>query len=169
MSAPWLFRGHALISGTPHSEGVIRHFKWNWFWVCNSDPSFTWNVNWQWRKCGGKAGSALEQALVHPITEHWCATFRGGKGPSTLAGLFHSTYLKIPKWDKNGHKSKNGSWNVSWHFGPLCKIWCSGVGFQTYIWHFIQGIWTFIYLFIIWILIGCCRDGGCLWVFLFLI
>jgi hypothetical protein len=53
---------------------------------------------------GREAGSTLEQALVHPIMEHWRATFQGGKGPSTLAGLFHSTYLKIPKWDKNGQK-----------------------------------------------------------------
>jgi hypothetical protein len=56
----------------------------------------------------GKAGSILEQALVHPITEHWRATFWGGKGPITLAGLFHSTYLKIPKCDKNGQKPKMG-------------------------------------------------------------
>jgi hypothetical protein len=57
-------------------------------------------------KCRGKAGSTLEQALVHPITEHWRATFRGGKGPSTLAGLFHSTYLKIPNETKMGKTQK---------------------------------------------------------------
>jgi hypothetical protein len=123
---------------------------------------------------GGKAGSTLEPALVHPITEHWRATIRGGKGPSTLAGLFQSTYLKLPKWDKkNGQNSKMGPEMYLDIFGPLCKIWCIGVGFQTYIWHFIQGIWTFIYLFIylfiIWTLIVYCRDGGCLSVFLFLI
>jgi hypothetical protein len=63
-------------------------------------------VEKMWGGGGGKAGSTLEPALVHPITEHWRATFRGGKGPSTLAGLFHSTYLKIPNETKMGKTQK---------------------------------------------------------------
>jgi hypothetical protein len=76
MSTPWLFSGHALISGTPHSEGVILHSK-KLELVLGVQFRHELHLECELtlEKMRGKAGSILEQALVHPITEHWRATF----------------------------------------------------------------------------------------------